>query len=159
MWQWFIQDSVSRCHCHKMLTKCAFPLLTPLSMGGLPGELSEELVMKGEAKEGLENELWHKWSNVTSPASQLILQYFRRFTYVTAHSLTLPLLHLRHSSFSNPSFASPASKALHLIHLASRPCWKLHSMTSPHRILSKYINEIHVITLQFQFIYTNYSKH
>ena len=58
---------------------------------------------------------------VTSSTSQLILQPFRRFTYVTAHSPTLPLLHLSHSSFSNPSFASPASQALHLRHLASRP--------------------------------------
>ena len=46
---------------------------------------------------------------------------FRHFTYVTAHSPTLPLLHLRHSSFSNPSFASPTLQALHLIHLARRP--------------------------------------
>ena len=53
---------------------------------------------------------------------ELILQLFRHFTYVTAHSPTLTLLHLRHSSFSNPSFASPTSQALHLIHLASRPC-------------------------------------
>ena len=43
--------------------------------------------------------------SVPSPTSQHILQSFRRFTYVTAHSPTLPLLHLRHSSFSNPSFA------------------------------------------------------
>ena len=48
----------------------------------------------------------------TSPTSQLILKPFRRFTYVTAHSPTLPLLYLRHSSFSNPSFASPTSQAL-----------------------------------------------
>ena len=60
--------------------------------------------------------------SVTSPMSQLILQPFRHFTYVTAHSPTFPLLHLRHSSFSNPSFASPTSQALHLCHLASRPC-------------------------------------
>ena len=60
--------------------------------------------------------------SVISPTSQLILQPFRRFTDVTAHSPTLPLLHLRHISFSNPSFASPTSQALHLIHLASRPC-------------------------------------
>ena len=59
---------------------------------------------------------------VISPTSQLILQPFRRFTYVTAHSPILPLLHLRHSSLSNPSFASPTSQALHLIHMASRPC-------------------------------------
>ena len=42
----------------------------------------------GEVTEMLENEL----------------QPFRRFTYVTAHSLTLPLLHLRHSSFFKPFF-------------------------------------------------------
>ena len=63
--------------------------------------------------------------SVTSPTSQLILQPFRRFTYVKAHSQIPPLLHLRHSSFSNPSFVSPTSQALHLIRLASRP-W-LHS--------------------------------
>ena len=68
----------------------------------------------GEVTERLENEL-------CSPMSQLILQSFRRFTYVTAHFPTIPLLHLRHSSFSNPSFASPTSRALHLIQLASRP--------------------------------------
>ena len=59
---------------------------------------------------------------VTSPTSQSILQPLPRFTYVTTHSPTLPLLHLRHSSFSNPSFASPTSQDFHLRHLASRPC-------------------------------------
>ena len=39
-----------------------------------------------------------------------------------AHSPTLPLFRLRDSSFSNHSFASPTSQALHLIHLASHPC-------------------------------------
>ena len=66
--------------------------------------------------------------------AELILQAFRRFTYViahsptirrftyvTAHSPTLLLLHLRHSPFSNPSFASPTSHDFHLSHLASRP--------------------------------------
>ena len=57
--------------------------------------------------------------SITSPMSQLILQLFCRFTYITAHSPTLPLLHC---SFFNPSFASPESQALHLIHFASRPC-------------------------------------
>ena len=47
-----------------------------------------------------------------SPTSQLILQSFRRFIYVTAHSTTLPLLHLRHSSFSNPPAASPTSQVI-----------------------------------------------
>ena len=89
----------------------------------------------GKVTKWLENELCYDYnynynyelcsfSNlyVSLPTSQLILQPFRRFTYVTAHSPTLPLLHLRHSSVSNPSFASPTSQALHLIHLASRPC-------------------------------------
>ena len=49
--------------------------------------------------------------SVTSPMSQLILQPFRRFTYITVHSPTLPFLNLHHSSFSNPSFASPKSQA------------------------------------------------
>ena len=60
--------------------------------------------------------------SVASPTSQLIIQPFRHFTYVTAHSPILPVLHVRHSSFFNPSFASPMSQALHLFHLASRPC-------------------------------------
>ena len=64
--------------------------------------------------------------SVTSPTSQLILQPCRRFAYVIAHSPTLPLLHLRHSPFSNPSFASPTSQVLHLIHLT-----RAHSLTFP----------------------------
>ena len=80
----------------------------------------------GEVTERLENELCYDYNyelcsfsnlSITSPTSQLILQPFRRFTYVTAHSPTLPLRHLLHSSFSKPSFASPTSQALHLIHL------------------------------------------
>ena len=110
----------------------------------------------GEAKEGLEKELWRRWSNgrvvtahsstlpslhlyhssfsnpfVALPTSQLILQPFRRFIYVTAHS-PFPLLRLRHSSFSNPSFASPTSQAL----------------TSPHeppmkRLFPSYLSSTH----------------
>ena len=58
--------------------------------------------------------------SVASPTSQYSLKPIRRLTYVTAHSPTLPLLPLRHSSFSNHSFASHTSQALHLRHLASR---------------------------------------
>ena len=58
---------------------------------------------EGEVTERLENEQ----SSVASPASQLILQPFRCFTYVTAHSPTLLSLLLRHSSFSNPSVVLP----------------------------------------------------
>ena len=45
-------------------------------------------------------------------SQELILQPFRCFTYVTAHSPTLPLLHIRHSSFSNPSVASHTSQLI-----------------------------------------------
>ena len=48
--------------------------------------------------------------SATSPTSQLIVQSFHCFTYITAHSPTLPLLQLRHNSFSNPSVASPTSQ-------------------------------------------------
>ena len=106
------------------------------AMEGLENELWCSL---GEVTERLENELCYDYNyelcsfsnlSITSPTSQLILQPFRRFTYVTAHSPTLPLFHLRHSSFSNPSFASPRSQGLHLIHLANRPWSTLVSQGS-----------------------------
>ena len=91
------------------------------SMGGSPGDVSEEPLTWEKRKKG-----WR-----TSRAL-LILQLFRHFTYVTAHFPTLPSLYLRYSSFfnpsvasfSNPSFAS-TSQALHLRHLANRPWYKL----------------------------------
>ena len=69
------------------------------------GRVGEWVVTLGKAREGLENDLWRRWSDgklgesewaVTSPTSQLglILQAFRHFTYVTAHSPTLPSLYL-----------------------------------------------------------------
>ena len=117
----------------------------------------------GEETEGLENELWRRWSDgkvgewalnelwrrwsdgkvgewalqnslsnlsVTSPTSQLILQLFRRFSYVTAHSLTLPLLHLRHSSFSNPSVALPTTQLI----LPPLRCFSYVTAHSPTRL-------------------------
>ena len=42
----------------------------------------------------------------------LILQPFRHFTYITAHSATLPSLYLWQSSFSNPFIASPTSQLI-----------------------------------------------
>ena len=63
------------------------------TMGGSPGDVSENLWRK-RSERRLENELW------------------RRFTYVTAHSPTLPPLHLRRNSFSNPSVALPTSQLI-----------------------------------------------
>ena len=80
---------------------------------------------------------WRSFYNlsVTSPTSQLILQPFRRSTYVIVYSQTLPLIDLHHSTFSNRSFASLTSQALHLIHQASRPC--LHIISCPTRAWSR----------------------
>ena len=53
-----------------------------------------------------------KQNYTNSSAFLLILQPFRHFTYVTAHSPTLPSLYLRHTTFSNPSVASPMSQLI-----------------------------------------------
>ena len=112
----------------------------------------------GEAKEGLENELWCRRSNgkvgewvllCVCVWALLILQTFLHFTYVTTHSPTLQSLYLRHNSFSNPSvaspmsttfsnpyFASPTSQAIHLIHLASRPCATVSLQNSRGRFIT-----------------------
>ena len=62
---------------------------------------------------------WRKWRacdlSVVLPTSQLILQPFRCFTYVTAHSLTLLSLLLRHWFFTYVTWAhSPTFQSLHL---------------------------------------------
>ena len=68
----------------------------------------------GEATEGLENELWCRWSNgkLGEWALLLLFQAFSHFTYITAHSPMLPSLYLHHSSFSNPSVVSPSSQLI-----------------------------------------------
>ena len=65
-------------------------------------------------------------SSLNSPGEPplLILQPFRHFTYVATHSPTLPSLYLRHSSLSNPSFASCAS------HLILQPFFRFSYVTS-----------------------------
>ena len=55
-------------------------------------------------------------SFVASPTSQLILQPFRRFTYVTVRSITVPLLHLRHRHFTYFTAHSPTLLQLYLCH-------------------------------------------
>ena len=59
---------------------------------------------------------WFSKLSVTSPTSQLILQPFHRFTYVTTHSPTLPLLHLRHKHFKYVTAHSPTILLLLLRH-------------------------------------------
>ena len=77
----------------------------------------------GEATEGLENEALQS-----------------HFTYVTAHSPTLLSLHLRHSSFSNPSSASLTSQLilkLLSLHLHHSSFSKLPSLHLRHSLFSK----------------------
>ena len=117
----------------------------------------------GKAAEGLENELWHRWSNVrvgewgsasfSYPSPQLVLQPFRcftyviHFTYVTTHSTTLPPLYLRQSSFYNTSVASPKSQALHVRHLANRPLF-LRSSCKSRELFSFFLsNSFHFFLL------------
>ena len=50
--------------------------------------------------------------SVALPTSQLILQSFCHFTYITTHYPTLPSLCLRHSSFSNLPVTSPTSQLI-----------------------------------------------
>ena len=94
----------------------------------------------GEVTERLENELCYDYNyelcsfsnlSVTSPTSQVFLQPFCRFTYITTHSPTLLLLHLCqfilqpffHFSYiatsslnSYSSAHSPTFLSLHLSH-------------------------------------------
>ena len=92
----------------------------------------------GEATEGLENELWRKWSDgKVGEWAELVHTYsrahsptFPHFTYVTTHSPALPSLYLRHSSFSNPLVASRTSQLI----LQSFRCFiyvTVHSPTLP----------------------------
>ena len=95
----------------------------PIFMDSSPGNV-------GEVTEGLENELWHRWSDVrveewdsavASTMSQLILQPIRRFSYVnsfynpsvastTSQLILQPFRRFTYvSSFYNPSVASPTS--------------------------------------------------
>ena len=78
-------------------------------MGGSPGDVSEEPVTQETRKED-----WRISCDVREATEGLglILQPFRHFTYVTAHSPSLPSLHLRHSSFSNISVTSPSSQLI-----------------------------------------------
>ena len=96
------------------MVKLPVMLYDIVDMGGSPGDVSEEPVKSSANSPNFPSlHLRHSsFSNpsVALPTSQLILQPFRCFTYITVHSPTLLSLYLRHSSFSNPSVASPTSQ-------------------------------------------------
>ena len=85
-----------------------------VTMGGSPGDVSE-------ATEGLDNELWRRWTDgkvwrmSSAHYPTLPSLYLRNSSFsnpsvalsTPVHSPTLPSLHLRHNSFSNPSVALP----------------------------------------------------
>ena len=83
------RDSGGLFHCG-VTTNFIFIITIHIPMGGSPDDVSEEPVTQGKQKKG--------WRMCCC------------FTYVTAQSPTLQLLYLRHSSFSNPSVASPTSQ-------------------------------------------------
>ena len=90
-----------------------------------------------EAMEGLETELWHRWSD-RKVGEWALLQPFCHFTYITTHSRTLLSLYLHHSSFSNLSIASLTSQ------LIFQPFFRFSyvkgsSLTSPGEPLMIYI--------------------
>ena len=125
----------------------------------------------GQVTERLENELrsflqpFHcSFSNlsVSSPMSQfiLILQAFCHFTYVTVHSDSPSFLslHLRHSSFPNPSLALPMSQLIlqpfHCFTYVTAHSPTLFSLLQRHRIFT-YITwqAAHVLQPFFCFSY------
>ena len=74
--------------------------------GFLNLKIAKELVIfKDKCRVGLHIPLLKRQSLILQPFRRFtyVIAHsptFRRFTYVTAHSATLPLLYLRHSSFS-----------------------------------------------------------
>ena len=67
------------------------------------GRVGEWAVNVGKATDGLKNELWRRWSDgKVGEWALLILQAFRRFTYVTTHSPALPSLYLRSQLILQP---------------------------------------------------------
>ena len=84
---------------------------------------------------------------------------FRRFTYVTVHSPTIQLLHLRHSSFSNPSFAFPMPQALHLRHLASRPCSEVRNSLKTLKLNNEFlVNSVNYTIMNFSLSFCLVTK-
>ena len=112
------QTTPTAFHSHQSLQWC----YQPQHASNACIHCTNETEPLGKATEGLENELWRRWSDwklgewavlsVALPTSQLILQTFRRFTYVTAHYITLSSLYLSHGSFSNRSVASSTSQII-----------------------------------------------
>ena len=110
-----------------------YPLTTAKqTLDSSPGDVSEEPVTQEERKKDWRmncdvGELRSFFNlSITSPMSQLFLQPFPRFTYVTANSPTLPLLHLRHfilqpffrfSCVTSSSLNSPDEPAINKIQL------------------------------------------
>ena len=72
----------------------------------------------GEAKEGLENELWRRWSNgrVEEWAVKWLkawrMSRAHNYSHSRAHSQSFQSLHQRYRSFSYPSLALPTSQLI-----------------------------------------------
>ena len=80
-------------------------------------------------------------------STDLILQAFRQFTYVTAHFTTFPSLYQRHSSFSNPSVASPMSQLIlqPLFRFSYVTCSSLTSPGEPPMVCSTFLYSVALV--------------
>ena len=76
------------------------------------GETHAIIVWCNPLREYTDNSIFDIYACNCCKYETLILQPFSHFTYVTTHCPTLPSLYLRHSSFSNPSVASPTSQLI-----------------------------------------------
>ena len=63
----------------------------------------------GKATEGLENELWRRWTNWRKGWR---MSRAHCYSHSRAHCPTFPTLPLRHNSFSNPSVTLPTSQLI-----------------------------------------------
>ena len=79
----------------------------------------------------------------------LILQPFRHFICITAHSPSLLSLYLRHSTLSNPSIASPMSQ------LIRQPFFCFSYITGS-SLMSP--GELHMFSRAFQYLELQYIK-
>ena len=95
-------------------------VLNAFGISGVPRILSwERLIIGGSAHSPsfqslhlYHSSFWFSKLSVTSPTSQLILQPFPRFTYVTAHSPTLLSPLLRHRIFTYVTWRASQDKIL-----------------------------------------------
>ena len=93
-----------------------------------------------------------KETMVACSTAELILQPFRHFTYVTAHSITLPSLYLRRRSFSNSSVALPTSQFI------LQPFFRLYVISRAHTPIFPYFTYVTTHSPTLPSLYLHHSS-